>query len=247
MKARFILWLKGLWIKCKKPVLYLGLILALLSLFYLLGRISTLRERKQAISNQIALIGEIKESKITIEGLENTVWEKDAVILSEKQAKEAGLLEIERLKKLHLKEVITNTELTATVHRQDSLLKLPPNTVYITIKDSSGIKRDYIRIPFVLLNEHDKYISLDVGIDTAKSSYYKLEIPFAGSVSVGYVKSGFLKSTPKGIFITENPFITVNNMEVLIVKEPDKFWNKTWFHALAAITGWEAIKYVFKK
>ena len=36
-------------------------------------------------------------------------------------------------------------------------------------------------------------------------------------------------ATPKGIFTTENPYIKINDMDVLIVKEPDKFWD---FHSV---------------
>jgi hypothetical protein len=247
MKARFILWLKGVWIKYKRPILYVGVILACFLGFYILGRLSTRQERNAVTSNYIALQGEVKEYKVTIEGLENKVYEKDVVILSEKQAKEVGLLEIERLRKLHIKEVITNTELSGIIKRQDSLLNLLPKIEFITIKDSSGIKKNYVRYPFQLLNKHDQYLSLDAGLDSLKKAWFKLSTPFVGKIIVANVKSGFLKITPKGIFTTTNPYIMIDTMNVLIVKEPDKIWNKTWFHIGAGAVLIEGIRLLLTK
>ena len=232
---------------CKKNWKYAVLIIAVLVISFILGKCSTRNERDNYIGNLIAARDSVKHSLIKIDGLQNSVWEKNAIILGQSQSIEAGIIERDLLKKLHIKDLITNAELSGIIHRQDSLLKLPPNTVFITVKDTSGITHDYVRVPFDLLKLNEKYVSLNAGMDINRKAWYDLSVPFSGNISIGYVKSGFLKMTPKGIFTTENPYIKINSMDVLIVKEPDKFYNKTWFHLLSGAAIFETIHQIVKK
>lgn len=235
------------WLKIRKGVIIAGLILAFLTISFIAGKCSTKAQRQQLLSNITALNSDIKETVVTIEGLKNTVFEKDAVILSQKDAISTGILENERLKKLHLSELLTNTELTGTIKILRDSLKLPPNTVFVTIKDTTGVARDYVRLPFELLRIADKYVTLNAGMNLNKTAYYNLSVPFAGTVSVGYVKDGlFKKSVPRGIFTSENPYLTIDDMNVLIVQEPDKLIDKWYVHAGAGILIFEGLKLLFK-
>ena len=241
-----IIWIGTTWLKVKKPVIYFGLILALLALSYLAGQCSTKKERTRQAYNIAAARDSLKRSAITINGLKNSVWEKNAIILGQEQIIEAGLIEREFLKKLHIKALITNTELSGTIRRQDSLLKIQPKTVFITVKDSSGVTRDYARIPFTLLNEHDKFLSLDAGMDSLRKPWYKLEVPFEGSVTVAYKKAGFLKTTAVGIFSTDNQYLQVQKMDVLINKESEKWYQKWWVHAIVGAATIETFHQILK-
>lgn len=242
MKTRILLWLKNFWVKNKRIIIQIGLFLCLLIITYVAGRCSTRPERDQTINNLIAARDSIKHYDIEVEGLQNQVWEKNAIILSQEDAIKAGLLREEILKKLHIKEVITNAELSGVIARQDSLLKLPPKTEFITIKDSSGIKKNYVRYPFQLLNVHDKYLSLDAGLDSLKQAWYKNEVPFDGNVTIGYKRSGFLKTTPVGIFASDNQYLKVNTMDIYINKESEKWFQKWWVHSLAGAAAFEGLR-----
>jgi hypothetical protein len=246
--TKLLLWLKSLWVKFKKPIIYVCLFIGLILISYIAGRCSTRTERKQQISNLIAARDSVKQFFVTIDGLKNSVWEKNAIILGQEESIKAGIIERDLLKKLHLKDLITNTELTGVIHKQDSLLNLPPNTVFITIKDTSGISRDYVRLPFTLLKISDKYVSLNAGMDSLCKAWYKLSVPFSGTISIGYVKSGFLKTTAKGIFTTENPFIKINAMDVLIIQDPKKWYSKWYVPVIAGAVGIEVLRFfVFRK
>ena len=247
MKTKIILWIKETWTKIRKFVIYSGLILGLLLIAYIAGRCSTKEERDNQTSNLIAARDLVHASSVIIDGLKNSVWEKNAIILSQEQAIEAGIIREDLLKKLHLKDLITNAELSGIIYRQDSLLNLPPNTVFITIKDTSGVTHDYIRVPFQLLKIHDKYLSLDAGMDKDRKAWYKNEVPFDGVVTIGYKKTGFLKTTPVGIFTSENPNLKVNKMDILINKESEKWHQKWYIHAGAGALFVELLRIVFTK
>lgn len=246
MKHKFILWLKTSWGKRKSTVIKVGLFLLVLVVAFIAGRCSTKELRDIQQHNLIAARDSVKYSVVTIEGLQNSVWEKNAIILGQEQAVQAGMIERERLKKLHLKDLVTNTELSGKIKRQDSLLALPPKTEYITIKDSAGIKKNYVRYPFQLLDQHDKFLSLDAGLDSLRKAWYKLNVPFDGTVSVGYIKAGFLKTTPVGIFTSTNPYIQVNKMDVLIVKEQKKWFQKWYVHVIAGAVAIETARNLIK-
>jgi hypothetical protein len=228
-----------------RVLLFIGVLL----IAYIAGRCSTKAERDQSLSNLIASRDSVKQSKVVINDLENTVYEQGAIILTKDKAIEAGILEQERLRKLHIKDLLTNTDLLGVIHRQDSLLKLPPETIFITIKDTSGVARDYVRIPFQLLKKADKYLALNAGMKEGRTAWYDLSVPFSGTVSVGYVGSGFLnlKKTPKGIFTTENPYIKINQMDVLIIQDNKTLFQKTWFHLVLGAGIMEGVNYILKK
>jgi hypothetical protein len=177
--------------------------------------------------------------------LRNSVYEKNAIILSQDESIKAGIIERDRLKALHLKDLITNTDLSGTIQILRDSLKLPASVQFITIHDSSGTY-PVVRLPYEWPYS-DKYVTLTTGIRANKIGYFSLSVPFSGTISVGYVRSGLFKTTPKGIFTTENPYIKVNSMKVLIVEEPKRFYDKFWFHALCGGIIVEGANILFKK
>lgn len=224
----------------------LGFIL-LVTISFIAGKCSTRSERKQSQGNILALQSEIKQTEVVIQGLKNTVFERDAVILDQSDAIKLGIIERERLKKLHLSELITNTELSGTIQILRDSLKLPASTVFVTIKDTSGVSREYVKIPFQLLKITDKYITLEAGMNLNRTAYYNLSVPFSGEISVGYVRSGIFKKVPKGIFTTTNPYLTTNDMNVLIVQEKDRIYDKWYIHAGMGILVFEGLKLLLIK
>jgi hypothetical protein len=239
---------KSLWLTIKTPLMYFGIFVVFVGTAYIAGRCSTRQERKVAIDNLITARDSVKHSYITIGGLENQVFEQNAVILSKDDAIKSGFLEQQRLKKLHIKELITNVELTGRIKILEDSLSLPPDVKYITIKDSSGITNDYLRIPFVLLNIHRKdSVNLIAGLNKNRQAYWKLDIPFSAEMSVGYQKDGFLKTKPIGIFTTTNPYVHIDKMDVVIVKKSEKWFQKWYTPVGIYAVGREIIGLIFKK
>lgn len=204
-------------------------------------------ERKTSTANLIAARDSIDRYVIEINGLRQTVSEKDALVLSEKEAKEAAILERDRLKALHIKEVVTNTELQGTIKILRDSLKLKPGTVIITVKDTSGISRDYVRIPFTLLDIKEPYLNLNAGMNANRTAYFGMSVPVSGTMTIGYKKAGFLKTKPVGIFTSPNPYLQINNMDILIVQERKKWYQYWYVHALAGIVLWETGKQLLKQ
>lgn len=232
MKAQFLIWLTGIWNKSKKTIWLILAFLCVLSIGYFAGCNRLRKERGLNVANIIAIRDTVKHYSVEIDGLENSVAEKNAIILSQTDAIKAGLIERDLLKKLHISDLVTNTSLTGTIKVLRDSLNLPPNTIFITIKDTSGKYNDYVKVPFQLLNVNEKYLSLDAGMRINRKAYFNLSVPFTGQISVGYKKTGLFKTTPVGIYTSDNPYIHINSMDVLIIEDKKGLFTKWWFHAL---------------
>lgn len=230
----------------KNIIKYSLLIGSLLIIAFFLGKCSTLGERKQIISNLEAARDSVKHFAIEINGIKVEAVQKDAIILSQKDAIAVGILERERLKVLHMKEVVANAELKGMISILRDSLKLPPETIIVTIKDTSGISHDYVKLPFVLLKENGPDLKLTAGMNKNRTAYYDLKVPVYGEMTIGYVRDGFLKRKPVGIFTSSNPNLTINSMDILIVKDEKKFYQKTWFHMLAGAVIFETGRALIK-
>ena len=231
----------------KNVIKYSLIIGSLLIISFFLGKCSTLGERKQIINNLEAARDSVHTFIIEVDGLKYKTTQKDAIILSQKDAIAAGILERERLKALHMKEVVANAELKATISILRDSLKIPPETIIITIKDTAGIAHDYVKLPFVLLKENGPDLKLTAGMNKNRTAYYDLKVPVYGEMSIGYVRDGFLKTKPVGIFTSDNPNLTINSMDILIVKDEKKFYQKTWFHMLTGAILFETAKHYLLK
>ena len=241
-------WLEELWKQNKKTFIYMGVVVVLLLVFYLMGRWSTLEYRQQQRQNLIAARDSVHKYEVEINGLKLEVFEQKAIVLSEREAKKAGLLEIEYLKKLHMKEVVTNATLRGTIKVLRDSLDLQPETVIITVKDTSGVTRNYVRIPFKLLNVEEPFLKLSAGMDTSKLAWFDLSTPVTGEMSIGYKKSGFMKTEPVGIFTTTNKYLTVDQMDILIVEEPKKFVEKKGPQIIGIVIVYELVRrFIFGK
>jgi hypothetical protein len=204
------------------------------------------KERSQQTANLAASRDSVLALSYEIDGLKTLVFQKDAIILTEKQAKEAGILEIERLKKLRMKDVITQADLQGRIRILRDSLKLPPEVQFVTFKDTSGVTRDYVRVPFTLLDSTDKYISIRAGMNHNRTAFYDVSVPISGSMTIGYQKDGLFKVKPVGVFSTTNQHLTVNQMDIAIFEEDKKIFQRTWFKMLVGAISYEAVRRTFK-
>jgi hypothetical protein len=214
----------------KNKLFLAGAIVALLLTAYIFGRCSTKSARDNAINNLIAARDTIHSSTVVINGLTTYVSDQDALILSQKDALAASELEKEALKKLHIKDVVTNSKLTGEVKiLRDSIALLPP-VVVITLKDTAGIAHDYAKIPFTLLDIEEPDLHLIAGMNVNKTAYFSMRVPFTGTMTVGYKKTGLFKTVPVGVFTSTNPYIHISDMNTVIIQQPKKWYNNFWVH-----------------
>jgi hypothetical protein len=232
-----------------KNIYLIGFAVALIAVAFFVGKCSNKTDNQTALNNLIASRDSVKQSYVVIDGLKNTVFTKDAIILTKDDALKAQVIENARLKALHIKELVTNTELSGVIHVLRDSLNLPVEPTYITVKDTSGISRNYIRIPFDLIKTHETYLDLDAGMRENKKAWFDLSVPVSGELSVGYVGTGFLrlKQKPVGIFTSKNPYLKITDMDVLIIKENKKFYQKTWFHMLGGAVLFEGTRLLLTK
>jgi hypothetical protein len=230
----------------KNKLFIVGAIVIAIAASFILGKCSTKAERDNAVNNLIAARDTVHASVVTINGLTTYVSDQQAVILTQKEALKASELEKEALKKLHLKDVVTNTQLAGEVKVLRDSITILPTVVTITVKDTSGISHDYIRIPFTLLDENGKDLHLLAGMNLNKTAYFSLAVPFRGTMTVGYKKSGLFKTTPVGIFTSTNPYIHINDLNTVIIQQPKPWYNNFWVHvgigAAAALTAQHFLK-----
>jgi hypothetical protein len=231
----------------KKNIILICSVIGLILIAFVFGKCSTKKERSQQIANLAASRDSITQSLITINGLKNSVSTRDAIIVTKNEAIKVGLLEQERLKKLHLKEIVTNTELQGRIKILKDSLSLPPGTKIITVKDTDGIYMDYMRIPFTILNEKTKWLTLSAGVRMDKTAWYNLEVPLSGEMTIGYQKTGFLKTKPVGIFTSENPNLIINQMDITIIQEDKKWFDKWWVHAIGGAAVFEGARILLTK
>lgn len=223
-------------------------ILVCVGIAFLAGRCSTRTERIQQLNNLQASHDSIKRYQVHIGQLTSSVQEKAAIILSQAQALQAGILERDRLRALHLKQVATNVQLEGVIRVLRDSLALVPQVQIITVKDTTGLSHDYIKIPFQLLSVQEPYITLMAGMRASRYAWFDLTIPLEAQVTVGWKREGWLKpSRPVGMFVTENPYVKMNNMEVLITQPQKRFVDRWWVHVLGGVMVDEGVRWVLKK
>ena len=79
-----------------------------------------------------------------------------------------------------------------------------------------------------------------------RTAYFGMSVPVSGTMTIGYKKAGFLKTKPVGVFTSPNPYLQINNMDILIVQERKKWYQYWYVHALGGIIVWESVKQLYK-
>jgi len=227
--------------KYKFWVLGAGVLIIILVGMYFAGRLSTKKERDLSKQNLAAMQDSVKTYKIKVKGLVLQVFEKDALILTKNDAIKLGLIEKEYWRKLHLSALVANVKLEGELKAAQDSLALPPEVKFITVNDSSGIARDYVKIPFTLLAIKDPYLNLGAGMNVDRTAWYKLDIPIVGTVTIGYKGKKAV-----GVFTTENTLLNITNMNIVIVPYKSKWYESKWISAAAGFVAGYGVKSLIK-
>ena len=192
-------------LKMKVPVWIITvLFFILLGTVYLEGRHSTLQERQSLSELGKQKRDSLTTGLVTIKGLQNSVTTQRSVIFSQRQAIKNGLIDRGKLRKLHIRDIKTNTHLSSQI----TVLKkgLQNNNKIDTV-----VIRDTIRPMMELpadFHYKDKYVDLGVGVDSTWK--FKLMVPMELDVTVG----------KRVVVTTDNPYIRIDKLNSVII--PDK-------------------------
>ena len=199
---------------------------------FLLGGVKGRRDRDR-LSHSLydansQLIDTVKHYSVKIRGLETQVWEQTQIILTQKQAMDAGVLDKERLEKLHIKTVQRNTIIKGQLKAaRDSLKMTKPDTIIVIEND---LPVPYLRLPFKD-NYTDDNLLLDININTNATWGFNIDMPLDLNVTLGRVKVGFMNQTYKALVTTENPYVGIVHVQSLKIEE-DPWYRKGWFKGL---------------
>ena len=191
----------------KNKILFTSILLAILAVLSILGYFwykDIIKDRERLISNISALNDSISVYKKVIFGKETIIYEKNALILSQKEAIRVGLLEREELRKLNIKNLNEINHLKGIIEIIKDSSGIV-NVIHDTIEHSSKIV-----LPFYYPNS-DEFHSFSCKIDTNGVFGYKIQVPLNLKVFTHYVKQ-----TPKTTVTTTNPYVKIGNIETII-------------------------------
>jgi len=207
----------------KTNLLIVGLIL--LIIYLLSGQINSSNELHD-FKEQI-LKFELSEQKY-IERIDENgdkIIEQQQVILSQKDAVELGLLKIAELKKVNSQVVIN------TIIRIDSVFIPITDTVHTIVYDTSGVALLSLPASFGVKNE---WYSLNTTIDFEGKLIDSLSLFNRQTITFGMKSNGlFKKPSPMLLLTNDNPYVRVNELNNIVIKNDLRFYdkNKFWFYA----------------
>ena len=186
-------------------IIGIAAILALLGASYFIGRHYANRSHQTELNNYIALQDTVRNYQTKIKGLSVEVFETKRVVLSQRDAIKAGLIEKEALKKLNIK---TLSELTS--------LKMQLNIVRDSVNHNGQIvyidtnkKKPAILLPFTF-SDKNKWFALIGGYDLTGNMNYTFDIPALKlDIYGGIDKKGVAKLS----VTTDNPYVKISEIK----------------------------------
>jgi hypothetical protein len=221
--------------KTKEPVLLL--IAAIIALSFFLGRWSTSGLRSAQYDEISELRDVMRIYQVELRDREQTIYEKDQLLGTQKEAIQAGIIERDLLKATNIKKATQITQLEARL--QAAIDSIPiSDTVFITVdnEDGSGETETYAKLPFSW-NYSDQWLSLQTGINLERQGWFQLEAPTGFSIVLGG-KDG----KQVAAVTTPSPYITVTDFNVVRLNQ-EKWYYKPWVPAVGGfaggvVTGW---------
>ena len=215
----------------KKNIIISFIALFIVGLSFLGGWLIRNPEVNRGQDNILALRDTVRTYEITIDRLKRTVFEKSALVLTQKSAIEAGILEKEQLKKTNIKIVATNTDLKGEIRLlKDSISLLGQKVQFVYIKDSTGAF-SAVRLPYEW-DYSDRYVKFNTGIGENKLGHFSLSLPLDLTITAGYDKKG----VAKGVVGTPNPYVYIRDINTTIIASPKKWYQQWWVTGIMGFT-----------
>lgn len=231
--------------KMKFKINIVYVIFAIAILFLLYRGCESDRANKQLISQLSEY--RLKEKAFEVNRLSDssTLATQSQTILSQKEAIELGLLELQK----NMKEV------QAQVKQKSEVVIVEKPVPYIPDgwADTSGlvrnekgeiIRKDSISVP-TRFKLDEKWFQIDGYVQKNGLKIDSLKIPNKTTLTIGYNKSGFL-NLGKDAVVTlknDNPYLQVTGMDNIVVKKKKKFWQSPIFvFGLGVVGGWYITK-----
>jgi hypothetical protein len=208
------------------------LVLALVVVSFFAGRISTLKPRNSSYDQITELTDVMTVYQREINGREQTIYEKNQILASQKEAIEAGILEKDHLKALGMKKATQITVLEGELSAaRDSIDLSGDSIIFVTLPDSaSGETKNYVELPFSWKHE-DEYLTLSTGIRKDQKAWFDLSAELPITVTLGG-KDGKQVAAVN----TPSPYVILTDFNVIRLKEENWFY-KPWVPTTGGIIG----------
>lgn len=192
-----------------------------LSAVYITGRVSAHPKIKRLSTALETLNDKIAYKDIVIDGLSQTVAQKDALVLTYREALDAEIISKEEMRRLHLRELNSKTTLITQLKTTLDSIKHTGVIVYDTlyVKDTLAVVPS-IRLPFDF-EKKTKYTTLTGGFNLQGVMSAKVETSVPLDVYVG-IQKGSHDATV--MVKSENPDLKTVYISSLVVEAPPKRW-----------------------
>lgn len=202
----------------KKWKIYVTIVLLLMGISFFIGRGSTREKIETLESNNLALRKTMVIYKIKVNGLERTVFERNSLILTQKEALKQELISKEYLRKTNMKQLNEIVSLKTSfsllrdsISHNGTVVQIPQNNQNQPIKPA-------ILLPFQF-SDTTKYYSFKGGFDLNGKMSYRLSSTVDLDITIGKDKKS---KEYKAVVSTTNPFITIGNINSTHIAEKDK-------------------------
>ena len=207
------------------------LTIILLLLAFFIWQTMSMNSKLQDYKNQVVKFK--NGEQVFVEKLNNKgekIAEQEQIILSQSDAIAHNLLEIETLKKINSQVQVQ------TITKIDSVFIPIIDTVERVIYDTTGLALLKLPTKFGLNNE---WYSLYSTINTDGMFIDSLSLYNKQTITFGLKSNGFLKKpTPSLVVKNENPYVNVNSMSNIVIKNDIRFYDKKGFwYGLGVGTG----------
>jgi hypothetical protein len=193
-------------------------------------------ESERDRSKLISQLGDyrLKEKVFNVERLKDssTLATQSQTILSQKEAIELGLLELEK----SMKEVQSQVKQKSTTTIIEKQVPFIPDGYVDTIGIVRGdngevVRRDSIAVP-TRFKLNEKWFNVDGLVKKDGLVIDSLTIPNKTIVTVGYKKAGFLNLSKDAVVQVknENPYVNVTGLDNIVIKKKKKIWQNPLVH-----------------
>jgi hypothetical protein len=199
------------------------LIAAIIALSFFLGRWSTSGLRSAQYDEISELRDVMKIYQVELRDREQTIYEKDQILGTQREAIKAGLIDNELLKALNIKQATQVTTLKGQLAAARDSIDLSGNDSIVFVTDTvAGNAENYIKLPFSWPYS-DEYLQLTTGIRENKQAWFNLNAALPLTITMGG-KDGRQVAAVS----TPSPYVSITDFNVVNVQKQNFFYKHQW-------------------